>query len=172
MKKLGFVLVTVLLAASLLLCGCDMPYGSITPYTFQQDWANVEKVEICYHNTENITNSSSPIGSLTTIAVLSESQRASLKEDLLELSARKLNFISGIISELIFVITYSNGEQEWVGLGLSVKVNPDGSFHSYCSVGFVDDLRMVRIFAKYADPEVLAEYMESFWDLYNSADEH
>ena len=171
-KKLCFVFVAVLLVASTLLCGCDMPYGKATSYTFLQDWTNVVKVEICYHNTENVTSPLSPIGPLTTISILSESQTASLKKDLLELPACEVRYIDGTVGELIFVVTYSNGEQEWIGLHLSAKINPDGSFHSYCPVGFGDGPHMVRIFVKYADPEILAEYMEDFWDLYNLADEY
>lgn len=172
MKKLRFLHITALLVVTLLLCSCDMPHGKETTYAFFQDWRNVEKVEICYHNTENIKDSLSPIGKLTTIAVLSEDQIDSLEEDLLELPAREIRYISGTVGELIFVITYSNGEQEWVGLHLSAKVNSDGFFQGYCPVGFADGPRMIRVFAKYADPEVLAEYLEDFWELYNLADEY
>jgi hypothetical protein len=167
MKK-QFIPIALLLSLALsLFCGCDPFYGASGSYSFRQEWDNVTKVEICYHDDADILVGSSEVGPLTTLAELSEDQINSLYNDLMGVPAHEVEILSFGLGQLLFVVTYSDGEQELIGLGMSATINADGSFKGYCEYSFADDPQMVKIFANYADPEVLGEYYDDFWRLYN-----
>lgn len=166
--KAKFIPIALLLSIALsLLCGCDPFYGASGSYTFCQEWDNVAKVAICYHDDTDILVGSSEFGPLTTLTELTEEQISSLYNDLKGVPAHEVEIPSFGLGQLLFVVTYSDGEQELIGLGMSATIDADGSFKGYCEYAFADDPQMVKIFAKYADPEVLGEYYDDFWRLYN-----
>lgn len=162
----------VLIAASLfiivaMLAGCDISFGSRpVQHTFIQERANVEKVEICTY-----CNDSYPIGTITPIIALSDSEIDALWVDLSELPAVSIlpAKAESRLGDILFVIRYTDGQQELIGFVEQGVIDADGTFVGYRGYAFQDDRALAKVFAKYVNAEDLMEVSEEFKHWYNLA---
>ena len=150
----------------LLLSGCDFTrYHAPFVYTFRQDQSQITKVEICQYT------DGYPIGTIKPIVQLPESKIETFCTDIAALECRetkKFDTPTGY-GDLIFLVTYQNGEKEifsflWVG-----NISPDGTHTE--TLAYFDSLEMSKVFAKYVDPKVLFEVSEDFRYWYNQVKE-
>lgn len=169
MKVTWILIIALALVAALL--GCDVPYGGTTQHTFLQDRENVVKVEICTSDDSAILHEGSNPGPLVPIAVLSGDEIDSLWEELLAFPAYELNYVAHGCGDLLFVISYTNGEQELIGYSEIGVINADGTFSGYRNHVLGDGASLTRLFARYADPEMLSKVSMSFQAHY-VADNH
>lgn len=156
------MLFPVLFLVATLISGCDVPYGDAIQHTFIQAREEVVKVELCFSNEERILQEGSKMNSLTVLAVLPDEEIDFLWQDLLELPAYKVRFVANGCGDLLFVISYANGTQELIGFYEIGLVNADGTFGGYRSHALGDGALLAQLFARYADPEMLAEASMSF----------
>lgn len=168
-SKMFLSCVVILLITSALLVGCkDLFGGRPVQHTFIQERANVEKVEICTY-----CNDSYPIGTITPICVLSDSEIDSMWDDLSNLQAITIlpSQHPSRFGDLIFVVHYADGEQELIGFEEQGVIYADGTFGGYRGYAFLDERELAKVFAKYAEPESLIEVSESFAHWYSKAKE-
>lgn len=161
MKTMG-KLVSILVLVAVLLSGCDMPYGGPTQHTFLQDRENVSKVEICTSEDLKILYKGSKPGPLDPIVTLSEEEIDSLWEELSAFPAYELNFVSHGWGDLVFVVSYANGEQELIGYHEIGIINEDGTFGGYRGHVLDDATSLSQLFAQYASAEILSKVSMSF----------
>lgn len=161
MKRIQFILI-VLLITAVVLSGCDIPYGNTTQHTFLHSREDVAKVEICTNNDLTIWQEGSNINSLILITTLSNEEIDLLWAELLSFSAYECNFISHGCGDLLFVISYANGEQELIGFGEIGIINPDGTFCGYRSHVLGDNALLAHLFSQYGDADILAKASMSF----------
>lgn len=156
-RKLIFCGLSFVLALTLLLSGCDMHIGNYpTEHTFIQDRSNVKKVEICTHD-----YTSAPVGPITPIVVLSEEEIDSLWIDLLNLEVAPI-IPEHTVGDILFVISYQDGQQELLGFSEAAFLKADGKFGLWRGYVFYDGRDLADVFAKYADPDMLSEISEYF----------
>jgi hypothetical protein len=68
--------------------------------------------------------------------------------------------------DIIFLVTYQNGEKEifsfqWIG-----HISADGTHHE--SLRYFDPIDLCKVFAKYADPALLADqsaFFQNYWNI-------
>ena len=155
------------LVIMVLLTGCDLQFGSQSvQHSFLQERTNVEKVEICTY-----CNDGYPIGTITPIVALSDGEIDSLWADLLELPAVTILPAKqeSRLGDILFVIRYVDGEQELIGFVEQGIICEDGTFGGYRGYAFRDNQELAKVFAKYADPETLAEMSKEFEHWFNLA---
>ena len=162
MKTKLLTMTSLLLALTLMFGGCDMPYGGPTEHTFLQNRENVVKVEICSNAMYGIVREGSQMESLNPIAVLLDEEIDVLWEALLSFPSYEVRYIKHGCGDLLFVVSYANGEQELIGYNLIGIVNSDGTFGGYRNHVFGDAASLTQLFAQYADPTVLAEASMTF----------
>ena len=163
MKKILTLLIVVCLQVALLL-GCTMPYGEPINYTFLQSRENVVKIEICTNNQAAINwLEGQKVSSLQHLTALSAEEIDSLWDELSGFPAHKQGKhpLMGC-GDLVFVVTYENGQQELIGYGTVGVLNPDGTFNGYRDYAAFDGELLSNVFAKYADKEVLKRVSTSF----------
>jgi hypothetical protein len=161
MKRACFFVIGVFLL-SVILTGCDFPAGKSTQHTFLQNREDVVKVEICTNDTFKILHSGETPYSLSPLYVLSEEEIDSLWESLLAFPAYEVRYVSTGCGDLLFVVSYANGEQELIGYGEIGVINAEGLFDSYRNHRFWDGPLMSELFAQYVSPKTLKETSESF----------
>lgn len=159
-------LFAALFLVTILVSGCDMPYGDEVQHTFTQAREEVVKVELCFSNEERILQEGSKMNSLTVLAVLPNEEIDFLWQELLELPAYKLRFVANGCGDLLFVISYANGKQELIGFYEIGVLNADGTFGGYRSHVLGDRALLAQLFARYADPEMLAKASMTFRSYY------
>ena len=165
MKKLRMLCATFVLV-SMLFAGCDMPSRGPVQHTFAYEREEVVKIEICSNNELEILRDGTKIETLPVLAVLSKEEIDSFWQELLKLPAYKLRYVSNGCGDLLFVISYANGTQELIGFYEIGLVNADGTFGGYRSHALGDGALLAQIFARYADPEMLAEASMTFRSYY------
>lgn len=159
MKKIIALIVAVCLII-ILFAVCDFQFGSQPiQHTFVQERKNVEKVEICSY-----VNDHYPIGTITALTELSEQEIDSLWNELMELSAVTIlpAKAESRLGDLLFVVTYTDGEKELIGFVEQGVISADGKFDGYRGYCFTDDKALANLFAKYADPDMLSEVSGTF----------
>lgn len=167
-KVIAFLSATLLIIA--LLSGCDYYFISdeIVQYTFLQDYANVEKVEICtctWYDSEF----DDPNGTITAVYELSEEETASLWADIQKLPAG-YTIPTHFLGDILFVICYRNGEKELIGFADSAVIRADNSIN-FRGISFWDGHELARVFAKYMDAEKLAKLSKEYAVFFNQLDE-
>lgn len=147
----------VMIVVMLLLAGCDFTQLQRTfTYTFRQPQSEVLKVEICTYEEGN------PLGIITPLVQLPETAIKTFWTDILDLECRetlKIDTPTGY-GDLIFQITYKNGEREILGLQWIGVISPDNTNTE--TLQYFDPVELSKVFAKYEDPEVLSEVSEDF----------
>ena len=123
---------------------------------FRQDQSEVAKIEICKYEEEY------PLGIITPLVQLPDTAVKTFSADILDLECRetlKIDTPTGY-GDLIFQISYKNGEREIIGLQWIGFIAPDNK-HTQ-TLQYFDPVELSRVFAKYEDPEVLSEVSEDF----------
>ena len=147
----------VMIVVMLLLVGCDSTqFQSSFVYTFRQDQSEVVKIEICKYE------EGFPLGIITPLVQLPETATKTFWADILDLECRetwKVDTPTGY-GDLIFQITYKNGEREILGLQWIGFISPDNTNTE--TLQYFDPVELSKVFAKYEDPEVLSEVSEDF----------
>ena len=157
---LSFLTVVCLFVTSL--AGCEMPRGGPTEHTFLQSRENVVKVEICTNSKVINWREGAQITTIQPLVELSAEEIDFLWKNLLEFPAVKLRYVESGCGDLLFVFTYANGQQELIGYGEIGVLNADGTFAGYRSHVLEDGESLTKLFAKYADPQLLQEVSMSF----------
>ncbi len=168
--KLDYFRTIAVLLISLTLCGCDWDCCT-TPftYTFRQDWSNVKKIEICAYEESTIYKKA---GAITPLIQLTDAERDAFKNEIAELECLNQVMLDPPTDcgDLLFVISYIDGEKEMLGFENFSYITPDGSFYTRYQY-FIDKAKLCEIFMKYADFEILSEISYDFRFWYNKLNE-
>ena len=145
----------IMILAMLLVAGCDYSRSPFA-YTFRQEQSEVVEIEICKYQ------EAYPLGTITPIVQLPETAIGSFWADILALDCqetKKMDTPNGY-GDLIFQITYKNGEREILGFQWIGYISPDNANTE--TLQYFDPVELSKVFARYGDPEVLAEASEDF----------
>ncbi len=147
-------------------CGCTRSSEKTTfSYTFLQERHCVQRVEICLYQ------DGYPLGTITPLVQLAEPEVDLFWADIENLECRKtkkLDTPSGY-GDIIFLVTYQNGEKEIFSLVWIGYISADGKHTE--TLQYFDPKKLSEVFAKYADPKVLVEKSEVFRHYWNSSEE-
>ena len=162
MKKTLIYIVVVSLVTALL-SGCDFYETRPVEFAFLQSRENVVKVEICT-NSEYHPKAGREVNSLEPMAELSPEQIDEFWNALLEIAAVDVlrNTIGDMCGDLLFAISYANGQKELISFYSIGVVNADGTFEEYRLLAVEDSKALAQLFAKYADPKLLREVSMGF----------
>lgn len=160
MKKLRILFAAICVA--ILFSGCDVPFRNPVQHTFAYEREDVMEIEICSNNELDILKEGSKMESLPVLAVLPDEEIDLLWKELLEVPAYELRYVAHGCGDLLFVISYANGTKELIGFYDIGIVNADGTFGGYRSHALGDGALLAQLFARYADPEILAKASMTF----------
>jgi len=167
MRSILIYFTAACLAVSLL-SGCTMPYGGPTEHTFLQSRENVVKVEICTNSEAYRWTRGRQVTSLQPLAELSSEEIDAFWNELSAFPALEMGHHPGNgCGDLLFVVSYANGQQELVGYGEVGVLNADGTFDKYRYYVLDNREQLAKLFAKYADPALLRANSQSFRAFYD-----
>lgn len=149
-------LLTVVVSA----CKHDQQSPSFS-YESCQDINNVKQIEICTYQ------DGWPLGTITPFVHLTNEQIHAFWEDIHSLEykeTKKFDTPSGY-GDIIFLITYQDGEKEIISLQWIGYITADG-VHTE-TLQYFDPIELSKVFAKYGDPALLAEKSEFFRHYWN-----
>ena len=160
--KLIYVLIVVMLL-SVLLSGCNNMLAPLfgldpepVPFTFRQERSLMKKVVIgTYVN-------GFPVGPTTPILQLSEAQIDDFYNEMLKVECDKVNELVPPIGygDVVFMVTYTDGETEMISFVRHGYVAPDGSYDYTNKI--IDKKALSKVFAQFVSPEELSEASERF----------
>ena len=167
MKKTLIYIVVVSLVTALL-SGCDFYETRPAKFEFLQSRENVEKVEICTNSEAYGWIEGKHVNSLETIAELPPEEIDEFWNALLEIAAVDVlrNTTGDMCGDLLFAISYANGQKELISFYSIGVVNADGTFEEYRLLAVEDSKALAQLFAKYADPKLLREVSKGFRSYY------
>ena len=167
MKKTLIYIVSVCLV-TVLLSGCNFYETRPAEFEFLQSRENVVKVEICTNSEAYDWIRGHQLDSLQSIAELSSEEIDEFWNALLEISAVDIlrDTTGQMCGDLLFVISYTNGQKELISFYEIGIVNADGTFEEYRLLAVEDREALAQLFAKYADPKLLREVSMGFRSYY------
>ena len=167
MKKILSYIAVICITATLL-SGCDFYETRPAKFEFLQSRENVEKVEICTNSEAYGWIDGRHVNSLETIAELPPEEIDEFWNSLLEISAVDIirDTTGQMCGDLLFVISYTNGQKELISFYDIGVVNADGTFAGYRLLAVEDRRALAQLFAKYADPKLLGKLSMGFRSYY------
>lgn len=159
---LSFLTVVCLFVTSL--AGCTFFSDTPTDHTFLQGRENVVKVEICTNSEAYTWRKGREVNSLQPLVELSSEEIDYFWNELLAAPALDISRSTKgkLCGDLLFVVSYANGEKELIGFFEIGVLNADGTFAGYRYHVLEDSAALAKLFAKYADPQLLQEVSMGF----------
>ena len=162
-RKRFAILVVCMCLLAVVVSGCKHNQQSPSfSYEPRQELNNVEQIEIC------IYQDGWPLGTITPFVHLTNEQMHALWEDIRSLECKetkKFDTPSGY-GDIIFLITYQDGEKEIISLQWNGYITADGSHTE--TLQYFDPIELSKVFAKHGDPKLLAEkseYFRHYWNM-------
>jgi len=169
-KTVCSCVVTVLLI-TLFTSGCFWSRKTTPfPYEFRQSPENIQKVEICLFEEKHAYGN---LDTITPLVQLPDNRISEFQNDMtgLECGTSSKYDPSLYFGDLLFVITYRDGEKELLGFAKLGYITPDGTGH--CTLDFLRNRsELCKIFLKYADKETLLEVSTTFTNWYDQMEDN
>ncbi|MBR2615632.1 MAG: hypothetical protein IKC69_03025 [Clostridia bacterium] len=170
MNRRHFVILVVWMCLlTVVVSGCRPDQLSPTfSYEACQDIDNVKQIEICTYQDGRPVGT---LGTITPLILLTNEQIHSFWEDIHGLKCKETMLFDTPTGygDIIFLITYQDGEKEIISLQWIGHIAADG-YHTE-TLKYFDPIELSKVFAKYGDPALLAEKSEFFSHYWNLAEE-